>query len=48
MSNRALEAMMWAQACEAMERAERLHRQFFHRRHATPYREAPCDIYESE
>jgi HSP20 family molecular chaperone IbpA len=29
-----------------MERAERLRRQFFH--HATPYWEAPVDVFESE
>ncbi len=39
---------MWAQACEAMERAQRLHRQFFHRGHGTPYWEAPCDIFETD
>ena len=42
-----LEALMWEQACEAMERAQRLHRQFFHRSRATPAWEAPCDIFES-
>jgi HSP20 family protein len=48
MPERQFEALMWAQACEAMERAERLHRQFFHRGHATPYWEAPCDIFETD
>jgi HSP20 family molecular chaperone IbpA len=48
MPERQLEALMWAQACEAMERAGRLHRQFFHRSHATPYWEAPCDIFETD
>jgi HSP20 family protein len=51
MSARQLEALMWAQACEAVERAQRLHRQFFHRIHrspATPYWEAPCDIFETD
>jgi HSP20 family protein len=48
MPNRQLEALMWAQACQAMERAERLHRQFFHRGHATPRWEAPCDIFEAD
>jgi HSP20 family protein len=43
-----LEALMWEQACEAMERAERLHRQFFHRSRSTPAWEAPCDIFESD
>lgn len=48
MPRRQLEALMWAQACDAMERAERLHRQFFHRGSATPYWEAPCDIFEND
>src|SRR5260370_40930824 len=48
MPKRQLEALMWEQACEAMERAQRLHRQFFHRSPATPAWEAPCDIFESE
>ncbi len=48
MPQRQLEAMMWAQACQAMERAERLHRQFFHRAHTTPCWEAPVDIFETE
>ena len=43
-----LEALMWEQACDAMERAERLYRQFFHRGRATPAWEAPCDILESD
>jgi HSP20 family protein len=47
MPQRQLEAMMWAQACQAMERAERLHRQFFHRAHTTPCWEAPVDIFET-
>ncbi|MGH7045127.1 MAG: Hsp20/alpha crystallin family protein [Stellaceae bacterium] len=47
MPERQLDALMWAKACEAMERAERLHRQFFHRGHARPYWEAPCDIFET-
>ncbi|HVC57550.1 MAG TPA: Hsp20/alpha crystallin family protein [Stellaceae bacterium] len=46
MSQRQLEARMWADACAAMARAERLHRQFFH--HATPYWEAPIDVFETE
>jgi HSP20 family molecular chaperone IbpA len=48
MAVRQLEALMWAEACEAIERAQRLHRQFFHRRHAVPYWEAPCDIFETD
>jgi HSP20 family molecular chaperone IbpA len=31
-----------------MERAQRLHRQFFHRSRTTPAWEAPCDIFESD
>ncbi len=46
MSKRQLEALMWADACRAMERAERLRRQFFH--HATPYWEAPIDVFETD
>ena len=45
---RQLEALMWAQACEAMDRADRLHRQFFHRAHATSCWEAPCDVFETD
>jgi HSP20 family protein len=48
MPERQLQALMWARACEAMERAERLHRQFFHRGQATPCWEAPCDIFETD
>ena len=48
MPKRELEALMWAQACEAIDRAERLHRQFFHRAPATPCWEAPVDIFETD
>jgi HSP20 family protein len=48
MPERPLEALMWAKACEAMERADRLHRQFFHRGHEPAYWEAPCDIFETD
>lgn len=41
---------MWAEACEMLERAERLHRQFFHlgvaHEHG-PTWEPPVDLYES-
>jgi len=47
MAREPLETLMWAEACHAMERAERLQRQFFHRGPATPYWEAPIDIYET-
>ena len=45
MPKRQLDALMWAQACAAMERAERLRRQFFHQ--ATPHWEAPIDVFET-
>jgi len=48
MAARRLEALMWTEACEAIERAQRLHRQFFHRSPAMPYWQAPCDIYETD
>ncbi len=46
MSKRQLDALMWADACAAMERAERLRRQFFH--HGRPYWEAPIDLFETD
>src|SRR5947208_15609421 len=46
MPTRQLEARMWAQAVAAMERAERLHRQFFH--HGSPHWEAPIDVFETD
>ncbi|HEX3953845.1 MAG TPA: Hsp20/alpha crystallin family protein [Stellaceae bacterium] len=46
MSKRQLEAMMWADACRQMERAQRLRSQFFH--HATPHWEAPIDVFETD
>ena len=45
MSKSQLEARMWADACAAMERAERLRRQFFH--HKAPHWEAPIDMFET-
>jgi HSP20 family molecular chaperone IbpA len=48
MPQRGIEMLMWAQACEAMDRAERLRRQFFHRAPAAPSWEAPIDIFETE
>ncbi len=45
MSKRQLEARMWADACDAMERADRLRRQFFH--HGQPHWEAPIDVFET-
>jgi HSP20 family protein len=46
MSKRQLDALMWAQACAAIERADRLRRQFFHQ--ATPHWEAPADVFETD
>jgi HSP20 family protein len=46
MSKRQLDALMWAEACAAVERADRLRRQFFH--HGTPHWEAPVDVFETE
>src|SRR5699024_3809774 len=51
MSSRDIETLMWAQACEALERAERLQRQFFQPNVARTHRPAwkpPVDIFESE
>ena len=45
MSKSQLDALMWAKACAAMERADRLRRQFFH--HGAPYWEAPVDVFET-
>ena len=42
---------MWAEACEALGRAERLHRQFFRppaHAEARPAWEPPVDLYETE
>lgn len=49
MSGRDLEAWMWAEACEALARAERLQRQFFRLGEvgARPVWEPPVDIFES-
>jgi HSP20 family protein len=46
MPMRQLEALMWSEACAAMDRAERLHRQFFHR--SGPSWQAPIDVFETE
>jgi HSP20 family molecular chaperone IbpA len=42
---------MWGEALEMLERADRLHRQFFQlgaTRHASPTWEPPVDIFETE
>jgi HSP20 family molecular chaperone IbpA len=51
MPSRDFDAWMWAEACEVLERAERLHRQFF--KLAAPHAkrptwEPPIDVYETE
>jgi HSP20 family molecular chaperone IbpA len=51
MSKRQIEEMMWADACAAMERAERLRRQFFHHgqsHHGQARWEAPIDVFETD
>lgn len=42
---------MWEEACELLDEAERLHRQFFRLSaapHARPVWEPPADVYEDE
>ncbi|MDO9106075.1 MAG: Hsp20/alpha crystallin family protein [Methylovulum sp.] len=51
MPSRDLESWMWAEACEMIDRADRLHRQFF--RPAVLYArrpawEPPVDVYETQ
>ncbi len=46
MSKSQLDALMWGNALKAVERADRLRRQFFH--HATPHWEAPIDVFETD
>jgi|HubBroStandDraft_1064217.scaffolds.fasta_scaffold37083_2 HSP20 family protein len=50
MPSRNLEAWMWAEACEALARAERLNRQFFRlgTRETVPTWEPPVDVLETE
>ncbi|HET7370411.1 MAG TPA: Hsp20/alpha crystallin family protein [Gammaproteobacteria bacterium] len=50
MDSRDLENRMWAEACEMLERAERLQRQFFRPavRARRPVWEPPIDIYETD
>ena len=50
MPPRDFEAWMWAEACEALARAERLHRQFFRlgQTGPRPSWEPPVDIFESD
>jgi HSP20 family protein len=50
MPSRTLEAWMWAEACEALARADRLQREFFHIGPPSPRPnwEPPVDIFETE
>ena len=50
MPSRTLEAWMWAEACDALARAERMQREFFRLgpHSARPNWEPPVDIYENE
>jgi HSP20 family protein len=51
MSSRNPTDWMWAQACEALEQAERLHRQFFRltvTERTQPVWEPPVDVYEDD
>lgn len=48
---RDLESWMWAEACEMLDRADRLHRQFFRPAVLNAHRptwEPPVDIYETQ
>ena len=42
-----LEAWMWAEACEALARADRLQREFFRPGSARPNWEPPVDIFQA-
>jgi HSP20 family protein len=46
MSSRKPPLSMWADACELLDRAERLQRQFFHPGRAAAW-EPPVDVYET-
>jgi HSP20 family molecular chaperone IbpA len=56
MSSRDPKAWMWAEACDFLDRAERLHRQFFqlesaqgqHLRDQRPAWQPPVDLFETE
>ena len=51
MSSRYPTDWMWAQACELLDQAERMHRQFFHLAASTRTRavwEPPADVFEDE
>jgi HSP20 family molecular chaperone IbpA len=44
---RDIETLMWVQACEMLQRAERLHRQFFHLGEQRSW-EPPIDVFETD
>jgi len=49
MSSRYPTDWMWAQACELLDQAERMHRQFFHLTASTrAVWEPPADVFEDE
>ncbi len=50
MSSRDPKVWMWAEACEVLERAERIHRQYFQlgKAERRPTWQPPADIYETE
>lgn len=51
MASRNPTTWMWDQACDLLQEAERLHRQFFRlsaSAHACPVWEPPADLYENE
>ena len=51
MSSRDLDARMWAEACDMLDRAERMHRQFYRVARSPERRpawEPPIDIFETE
>lgn len=47
MPSRQFEQMMWAQACEMLDRAERLQRGFFRPEARSPQWEPPVDVYDT-
>jgi HSP20 family molecular chaperone IbpA len=51
MASREMETLMWAHACEVLDRAERLQRQFFQpgaQRSRRPTWQPPVDVFENE
>jgi HSP20 family protein len=50
MTTREVRVWMWSEACEMLERADRLHRQFFELRESrrAPSWEPPADVLETE